>query len=84
MTPEQWERVGQIFDAAAALQPDERPSFLDQACGQDETLRHEVESLLSLEGEDKGFPQCSCARRCCQVAYKRGGTIFSGPALEKL
>src|SRR5262249_7768687 len=55
MTPEQWKEVGPIFNAAAALRPEERSSFLDHACGQNEVLRHEVESLLSLEWETGGF-----------------------------
>src|SRR5215471_6384890 len=55
MTPEQWEQVGRLFHAAAALGPEERSSFLDQACGQDEALRREVQSLLDLEGPAGGF-----------------------------
>src|SRR5215831_7847394 len=55
MTPEQWEQVGRIFDATAALRPDERSSFLDQACGQDEALRREVQSLLDLEARTGDF-----------------------------
>jgi hypothetical protein len=46
MTPKQWEEVGRIFDAATALQPEERSSFLDKVCGEDESLRREVQSLL--------------------------------------
>jgi serine/threonine-protein kinase len=55
MTPEQWEQVGKIFDAATALRPQERPSFLDQACKDDESLRREVESLLRVEGQAGDF-----------------------------
>src|SRR5262245_57890599 len=55
MTPEQWKEVGPIFNAAVALRLEERSSFLDHACGQNEALRHEVESLLSLEGEAGSF-----------------------------
>jgi serine/threonine protein kinase/sugar lactone lactonase YvrE len=55
MTPEQWEQVGKIFDAAASLPPQDRSSFLDQACGEDESLRREVESLLDLEGRAGDF-----------------------------
>ena len=55
MTPERWEQVCKIFDAAAALRPEQRSSFLDQACGQDEALRREVKSLLGPEGPTGDF-----------------------------
>ncbi|MCA1606017.1 MAG: hypothetical protein LC775_11230, partial [Acidobacteria bacterium] len=49
MTPERWEQVGQIYQAALELRPAERTSFLRQACGEDESLCREVESLLEAE-----------------------------------
>lgn len=55
MTPEQWEKVGRIFEAAAALGPEQRSSFLDDACGDDHALRREVQSLLELEGRAGSF-----------------------------
>ena len=47
MMPEQWQRVREVLADALALQPADRPPFLDQACASDKQLRHEVESLLS-------------------------------------
>ena len=47
MTPEQYQRVGQLFHAALELTPDGRLAFLADACGGDEALREEVESLLT-------------------------------------
>ena len=49
------EEVGRIFEAASALEPDQRSSFLDKACGKDEALRREVQSLLELEGRAGSF-----------------------------
>jgi len=46
MTPEQYERVGQLFHAALDLSTEQRPAFLSEACGDDEDMRWEVESLL--------------------------------------
>ena len=46
MTPEQYEKVGQLFHAALELPPDRRSAFLSGACDADAGLRHEVESLL--------------------------------------
>lgn len=47
MTPETWEKIGEIFSAAAELDPAERRAFLDEACGPDQVIREEVESLLA-------------------------------------
>jgi serine/threonine-protein kinase len=47
MRPEHWERIKELFEAALDRAEPERSSFLAQACVGDETLRQEVESLLS-------------------------------------
>jgi len=39
-------RVKEIFNEAVGLPPDERPAFLDAACGADDALRRRVERLL--------------------------------------
>jgi serine/threonine protein kinase/TolB-like protein/Tfp pilus assembly protein PilF len=49
MTPERWEEAGKLYDAALELPPAQRPSFLDDACRDDQALRQEVESLLAAE-----------------------------------
>lgn len=47
MTPEQWQKVKEAFEAALECEPSERSAFLGQACAEDESVRGEVESLLS-------------------------------------
>jgi len=47
MPDTKWQEVRQIFDAALRRRPEERRRFVNQACGDDKTLRAEVESLLS-------------------------------------
>ena len=49
MTPERWEQVGKLYQAALALPSAERKSFLDNACVDDTAMRREVESLLAAE-----------------------------------
>ena len=46
MTPENWRRIEELFDAALDQEPHERAYFLVQACP-DEAMRREVESLLA-------------------------------------
>ena len=55
MTPEHWQRVKELFEAALERGPAERPAFLTQACVGDEPLRQEVESLLKAHEEDSVF-----------------------------
>jgi serine/threonine protein kinase/tetratricopeptide (TPR) repeat protein len=47
MTPERWQKVEEIFQAAVDLLPEERARYIAQVCAHDTTLRHDVESLLS-------------------------------------
>ena len=47
MTPERWQQIDQLFQAALACEPAQREEFLDARCAGDESLRWEVESLLS-------------------------------------
>src|SRR5262245_12670306 len=47
MTPDRWARIDQLLDEALELPLAERSSFLDEACGEDDDLRREVESLLA-------------------------------------
>jgi serine/threonine protein kinase len=55
MTPERWEQVGQLYEAALELPHNERTPFLRKACGEDDSLCREVESLLAVEEESADF-----------------------------
>src|SRR5215831_11975830 len=43
---EKWETIENIYHAAAEIHESERAEFLKRACGGDDTLRKEIESLL--------------------------------------
>lgn len=47
MTPERWQQVETIFQAALDLVPEERPRYLSEACAHDVSLQSDVEILLS-------------------------------------
>jgi serine/threonine-protein kinase len=47
LTPERWQQVKEILDAALARERDQRALFLEEACDQDPVLRQEVDSLLA-------------------------------------
>ena len=55
MKPESWKQLDQLFHEALALPPDECDAFLNDACAGDDSLRHQVEALLSAHGKAGSF-----------------------------
>src|SRR5580693_10751588 len=51
MSAHDWREVEELLHQAMALAPEQRPAFLDAACGSDADLRAELNSLL-LVGDD--------------------------------
>ena len=47
MTPERWRRIEALYHEARNITPGGRQAFLEGACRDDESLRREVERLLS-------------------------------------
>ena len=46
MTPERWQQISRIFNAAIALDSDARAAFVSGQCGEDQSLRAEVDKLI--------------------------------------
>ena len=55
MTPERWKQVDQLLQEALGRDSTERGAFLAEACGADDELRHEVESLLGFHDRAENF-----------------------------
>jgi serine/threonine protein kinase/Tfp pilus assembly protein PilF len=55
MNPERWQQVNDLFQSAAERAPEERASFLDEACRGDESLGREVKSLLTSHERTENF-----------------------------
>src|ERR1041384_267191 len=55
ITHDNWPRIKEIFDSAQKLSTAERPDFLDRACGDNTSLREEVEALLTADAGNKDF-----------------------------
>src|ERR1044072_8292020 len=55
MKTERWEKVIDLFHSALERAPEERSSFLDQSCHDDQYIRHEVESLLISHDRAENF-----------------------------
>ena len=57
MASGRYERVWELFNAAVELRGEQRPEFLQRACGDDPDLRREVESLLAHDQPGTGLDQ---------------------------
>jgi eukaryotic-like serine/threonine-protein kinase len=55
MTPERWREIERLYYAALERSTEERAAFLTEACGHDEALRREVESLFEYYARAKDF-----------------------------
>jgi len=64
-----WQRLQQVFDAAAGIAPAERGAFLDEQCDGDSLLRQQVDSLLLHYDADSGRLRAAVA-----------GALDAGPA----
>jgi serine/threonine-protein kinase len=51
MNAERWKQIERLYDSVVNREPADRGRFLREACGNDEELRVEVESLLAYETE---------------------------------
>jgi eukaryotic-like serine/threonine-protein kinase len=51
MSPERYQQASHLYHAALEIEPEARAAFLDRACGADQELRSELDSLL--EAHDK-------------------------------
>src|SRR5215510_13580981 len=80
MTPERYQKIAQIFDAALQVTPEERFKFLAKACAGDDSLRLEVELLIASHersGEFIDAPAYQAAemRVTCDHPFKAGQMI---------
>ena len=85
MTPERWERIKEITGEALELDAARRAAFVLQACGGDDELRAEVQSLLDAEDPSGRFltpdrpPERIGAYRIVREIGRGGmGTVFEG------
>src|SRR6266545_4627937 len=55
MTPERWKKLDALFHEALELEGEARAAFLAQACGDDEQLRGQAESLIAAHEREGSF-----------------------------
>jgi len=55
MTPERYQQIKALYEAAAGCETTQRTALLDEACGNDQALRRAVETLLADRNEAETF-----------------------------
>ena len=82
MNPDRWQQIGHFYHAALELEPDERASFLDGACGGDDELRREVESLLRAHQQADGFIAGKVAGVVAEMAARQQRPSLVGHSIS--
>src|SRR5215470_306658 len=77
MKPERWQQIDKLLEAVLEREPAQRENFLEQACEGDESLRHEVESLLAAHEQAGSFIETPVAERAAELLVsKETGSIL--------
>lgn len=76
ITHDSWKRIKEIFQSAQELTPAERSDFLDETCGDDPSIREEVEALLIADASNDTFLSAP--------AYEFAAGILAGEGSEFL
>ena len=81
MTPERWQKVKEIFNSAIVQEPAQRYAFVADACGGDEFLREEVESLISAHEKDGSFIDSPAYQMAPESSVIEQGQLTPGQAV---
>jgi hypothetical protein len=71
LPPDHWPRLKVVFAGARELPAELRAAFLAEACGGNEALHHEVESLLAVDTHAKSFLETPAVLPADSVVAKR-------------
>ena len=82
MTPERWQQIDQLFHAAIVYEPAQRADFLVRACDGDESLRLEVESLVSSHQEAESFIETPPGDLAAGLLHSHGPAFQPGQQIE--
>src|ERR1700687_1472843 len=81
MQPERWQQIDQLFHSALAQEPNRRAGFLVQQCGDDESLRNEVEVLLASHEQAANFIEIPASDLAAALLAKGQTGLAAGQAV---
>src|SRR2546427_2003475 len=82
MKAERWPAVERLYHGALERAAEERAAFLNDACGNDDELRREVESLLAYEDKAKDFIENPALEVAGELMAEGQPSLFAGQALN--
>jgi serine/threonine-protein kinase len=77
-TPDRWQKIEALYHAALERDPASRAAFLDGACGHDDELRREIESLLAADPTGQGLldrPVSSLLAESATIEFEPGACV---------
>ena len=75
---DRWQQVSRLYHDVLGRAEEERAAFLHEACGDDEALRREVESLLAHERSAEGFLSGPAVDVAAKLIHDESGTSMIG------
>ena len=81
MTPQEYERLTELFLSALEIAPDARAAFVDQVSDGDADLRRELESLLAAHEERAAYTEKPPEDIAAAYLAQQGGSSASVPTL---
>ena len=75
MDAERWQKIERLYHAALELAEGQRTAFIDQACGEDESVRREVMSLLAQAQGDESFLEAPAMEMAAKALAAAADTL---------
>ena len=83
MNAERWQQIDQLFHSALKWKDGERTAFVAQACGGDEQLRLEVESLLASHEQATSFIEMPAGDAAAGLLAERRSLLATGTMVRR-
>src|SRR5688572_18879958 len=81
MTPERWQQIDQLLEAALEREPKQRAAFLAEACAGDEPLLRQVEALISSHEQAENFLETPPANIAARVLEENEAGLRAGVSI---
>lgn len=78
MQPERWQQIEQLFHSALERESSDRAAFLAHACGGDDSLRKEVESLIESHEQPDNFIEKPAGDIAAELFAEREARLTTG------
>src|SRR5688572_20469671 len=82
MTPDRWQKVTEVFEAALQRNAAERDGYLAEACAGDEELRREVEAMLESHNQASRFIEEPAMNVAARLIKEDGASLVGQKVLH--